>query len=92
MGIASLALGIIAIVIAIFVPAIGWAAALVALVGVILAAIARKKGANGVATAGLVISIIALAWGILGYLACVACLNAAGDAVDEAAKEISNLN
>ena len=83
MGVASLVLGIISLVIAVFVPAIGWVGSLIALIGVILGAVAKKRGAKGAATAGLVMSIIALALGVLMYLACVACLGAAVDAANE---------
>ena len=84
MGVASLVLGIISLVIAVFVPAFGWVASIIALVGVILGAVAKKKGAKGAATAGLVMSIIALALGVLMYLACVACLGAAAGAASDA--------
>lgn len=80
MGIASLVLGIISLVIAVFVPAFGWVASLLALIGVILGAIAKKNGVGGSATAGLVMSIIALALGVLLYIACVACIGAAASA------------
>lgn len=81
MGVASLVLGLIALVIAVFFPVWGWLAIILGVVGIILAAIAKKKGQKGVATAGLVLSIIATALGLVFYLACVACVAAADAAL-----------
>ncbi len=78
MGVASLVLGIIALVLAVFLPAFGWVAAILALIGVVLGAIGKKQGAGGAATAGLVMSIIALALGLLFYIACASCIASAG--------------
>lgn len=70
MAAASLVLGLVSLVLGIWVPYIGLP---VGIVGIILAAVAKKKGMKGPATAGLVLSIIGtVLCGIL-YLACVAC-------------------
>lgn len=82
MGIASLILGLFSLIIAVFFSAWGWLAIILGVVGIILAALAKKKGQGGIATAGLVLSIIGAALGLIFYLACVACIAAAGSAVD----------
>ena len=76
MAVASLVLGIISIVIGLFVSGYGWLGAIVALVGIILGASARKKQDDKVkiATAGLVCSIIGLVLCVIFYIACVACI------------------
>ena len=74
MGVASLILGIVSVVIGAFFSAFGWVAAITGIVGIILGALARKNGQGGVATAGLVLSIIGLCLGMILYIACVACI------------------
>ena len=81
MGAASLVLGIIAVVLSLFFPVI---AAIVGVIGIILGALAKKKAPSGVATAGLVLSIIGTALAVALYLACVACIAAADSAVNDA--------
>ncbi len=72
MAVASLVLGIIATVLAVFGG--GWIAAIIGIVGIILGALARKNNpGNGMATAGLVLSIIGTVLGLLIYIACLAC-------------------
>lgn len=66
MGIASLVIGIIAIV-ASFIPCAGFFTFIPAVVGLILGAVGRvqlknKNEPTGVATAGLVLNILALVW------------------------------
>lgn len=82
MGIASLILGIVSVIIAVFFSTWGWVAIIAGIVGIILAALAKKKGEGGMATAGLVLSIIGAALGLIFYLACVACIAAAGTIID----------
>lgn len=74
MGIASLVLGIIALVF-IFFPYLGWLGCILGIVGIILGAIGKKKGAK-CATGGLVCSIIAVAIDLGVYIACAACVGA----------------
>ncbi|MBQ5446037.1 MAG: hypothetical protein IIT48_05165 [Lachnospiraceae bacterium] len=79
MGVASLVLGILAIVLDI--TSLGWLGAILGLIGIILGAVGRKNPEKkGIATAGLVCSIIGFVLGIIVYVACVACISAAGSA------------
>lgn len=71
MGIASLVIGIIALVVGLFISMpIGIIAGIVAIV---LGAIGRKNGQGGVATAGMVLGIVTVALCAVVYLACIAC-------------------
>lgn len=75
MAIASLVLGIISIVWSTFGMSIGWLGAIIGIVGIVTGAIGRKDEAHrGMATAGLVCSIIGTALCLLGYVACAACV------------------
>ncbi len=76
MGVASLVLGIISLLIGIFTAgAFGWIGAIIAIVGIILGALGRKNSEKtGIATAGLVCSIIGLVLCLILYIACVACV------------------
>ncbi|NLD16656.1 MAG: DUF4190 domain-containing protein [Tissierellia bacterium] len=80
MAIASLVLGIISLVIALFAAApLGWLGAILGLIGVVLGAKGRKDIENrGMATAGLVCSIIGLILNLLFFIACAACLGGLG--------------
>lgn len=75
MGVASLVLGIIAVVIGLFSGgSLGWLGAILAIIGIILGALGKKNPEkNGLATAGLVLSIIGLILCLLLYIACIAC-------------------
>ena len=72
-GVAALVLGIVSTVIGAFFNFIGWIGAIVGIIGIILAAIARKNGQRGMATAGLVLSIIGTALSLILYIACISC-------------------
>lgn len=76
MGIASLVLGIIAVIVGLFsAGALGWLGAILAIIGIILGALAKKNPEKkGIATAGLVLSIIGLILSLLLYIACIACI------------------
>lgn len=76
MGVASLVLGIISLVIGVFsVGVFGWLGAIFAVVGIILGALGRKNvEKKGIATAGLVCSIVGLVLCLIFYIACVACI------------------
>jgi uncharacterized membrane protein HdeD (DUF308 family) len=80
MAVASLILGIVALVIAIGggAASVGWIGSICGVVAIILGALSRKGPQKGMATAGLVCGIIALCWGIIATIACVACIGAAG--------------
>ena len=74
MGIASLVLGIIAIVIGVFsIGILGWAGAVVGIIGIIGRNTAPPEK-RGMATAGLVCSIVGTILCLLFYIACVACI------------------
>ena len=80
MGVASLVLGIIALVIGVFSSGLlGWLGAILAIVGIVLGALGRKNvEKKGLATAGLVCSIIGLVLCLILYLACAACVGGLG--------------
>ena len=79
MGVAALDLGIISIIIGIFFAgALGWAGAILAIIGIVLGALGKKNPeSKGIATAGMVCSIIGLILCLLLYIACAACVGAA---------------
>ncbi len=75
MGIASLVLGIVALLMTIFtVGVMGWLSILLGIVGIILGAMGRKNPEDKVATAGLITSLVATVLSLVLYLACVACI------------------
>lgn len=76
MGVASLVLGIIAVVIGCFsAGSLGWAGAIMAIIGIVLGALGKKnEEKKGLATAGLVLSIIGLVLCLILYIACIACV------------------
>ena len=77
MAVASLVLGIIALILS-FIPGINIWAIIIGLVGLILGALGMKNPAKkGMATAGLVMSIIAVALSVIVWIACIACVSAA---------------
>lgn len=68
MAVTSLVFGIISLVIGFF---FRWLGAIIALVGIILGAVGRKNPEKkGIATAGLVLSIIGLVISIIMLIAC----------------------
>ena len=71
MGIASLVLGIISVVLAVFGGT--WVASVLGIVGIILGAVGKKNGAS-CAAAGLVLSIIGTSLGLVFFIACAACV------------------
>lgn len=76
-AIASLVLGIVSIVFSFFLQ---WLGLIIGIVGIVLAVVAKKKNPTGMATAGLVLSIIGTVFCALFFIACVACLGAVGTA------------
>lgn len=75
MAVGALVLGILSLVFAFFVVGFQWVGALIALVGIVLGAMGRRDPMRaGLATAGLVCSIIGLIFSLLLYIACVACV------------------
>lgn len=78
MAVASLVLGILSLLLSLSISwvGLGFIPAIVGIIGIILGVLARKKDdeKKGMATAGLVMSIIAVALGLITFLACAACL------------------
>ena len=76
MSIASLILGIISLVLSFF--GLGIISVFTAIIGIILGVLGRKDPEKkGMATAGLVCSIIALVLGIIMWIACAAVVGGA---------------
>ena len=76
MAIASLILGIISLILSFF--GLGIISVFTAIVGIILGVLGRKDPEKkGMATAGLVCSIIALVLGIIMWIACAAVVGGA---------------
>ena len=77
-AIASLVLGIIAVVFWFF-GASSIVSIICGIIGLILASNSKKQGFNGgIRTAGFVLSLIGLIGGALIFIACVACVGALG--------------
>lgn len=80
--------GILALLIC-YVPWVNIASLVLSIVGLVLAIMAKKKNAEvgappGMATAGLVTSIIALVISAILFVTCTVCLCVAGNAVNSA--------
>ena len=76
MAIASLVLGIVSLVLSFF--GLGIISVFTAIIGIILGVLGRKDPEKkGMATAGLVCSIIALVLGIIMWIACAAVVGGA---------------
>lgn len=78
MAIASLVLGICSLVLPFI--GLGWISVLTGIVGIILGALGRKKDEEkkSMATAGLVMSCIAVGLSLLMLIACAACIGTLG--------------
>ena len=90
MGVASLILGIFAVILC-WIPVVNWLGIILGVVGIILGAIgiskAKKNGqGKGTAVAGLVLSIVATAIAAIAWMACSACgaCGAASELIDAA--------
>jgi len=70
MAVAGLVLGIIAAVTAWFFPVVP---IIVGVVGIVLSVLAMKQAKTGVATAGLVLSIIGVALAVIGTICLLVC-------------------
>ncbi|MCL2557948.1 MAG: hypothetical protein FWE09_05665 [Treponema sp.] len=86
MGIAGLVLGILSAVGG-WLPPISYFAWLLAIIGIVLSALARSKALKegqpaGVATAGLVLSIIGLVLSVIGLLCVAVCVGAMAGALN----------
>lgn len=77
MGVAALVLGIISILFW-FVPWMGWLGAVLGIIGIVLGVQGRKNvETKGLATGGMVCSIIGTVLNLLFFIACAACIGAA---------------
>lgn len=74
-AVASLVLGIIAVV-CVFFGYVALLGVILGIIGLILGIQAKKQQPSGMATAGVVLSIIAIAICTIVFLACVACVGA----------------
>ena len=83
MAVASLVLGIVSIVFSFI--GLGIFGLIPGIVGIILGIIAKKKAPSGMATAGLVCSIIGVALTLLMLIACAACFGNAACALSSLA-------
>lgn len=73
MAIASLVLGICSLVFPFI--GLGWLSAILGVIGIVLGALGKKNvEKQGLATAGIVMSIIAVALGLVTWIACAACV------------------
>ena len=54
---------------------------LLGIVGIIISSIARKNEKSGIATAGLILSIIGTVFALVGWIVCVLCAAGAAGAV-----------
>jgi len=79
MAVAGLVLGILG-AIGGWIPGLNYVAWLLALIGIILSAIAMKRGGGGIAVAGLVLSIVGLVIALSGLICLLACAGAVGAA------------
>ena len=80
MAIASLVLGIISLVLSFF--GLGMISVFTAIIGIILGVLGRKDPEKkGMATAGLVCSIIALVIGVIMWIACAAVVGGAASLI-----------
>lgn len=79
LAVASLVLGIVAIVFSFIGLSIPFGL-IIGIVGIVLGVMAKKKNPSGMATAGLVLSIIGTILCAIIFIACAACMGAIGSA------------
>ncbi len=73
MAVASLVLGIISVVCS-FIGGLNIVGLIVGIVGLVLGILAKKKQSTGMATAGIVLSIIGIVLTAIVLVACAACV------------------
>ena len=81
MAIASMVLGLVALAFAVFGGVANGLGIFIGVVGLVLGAVSRKKVPSGMATAGIVMSIIAISLPLVFWLTCIACIVSAGSAL-----------
>lgn len=96
MAVASLILGIVAIVFSLIVPFLFWVWIVVGVVGIILGALGRKNAKEageptGIATGGLVTSIIGTVLALIMWMVCAAAVSGGAKILEEAAKNSPEL-
>jgi hypothetical protein len=74
-AVASLVLGIIGLV-CVFFGVYAWIGVIVAVVGLVLGVLAKKEQPSKFASAGVIMSIIAIALCLISFIACIACVGA----------------
>ncbi len=79
-AVASLVLGIIAVV-TLFFGTFAWIGIICGIVGLVLGSMARKENPCGMATAGFVLSLIAVILCAITFIACLACVGAVNSAL-----------
>lgn len=79
LAVASLVLGIVAIVFSFIGLSIPFGL-IIGIVGIVLGVMAKKKNPSGMATAGLVLSIIGTILCAIIFIACASCIGAIGSA------------
>lgn len=79
MGIAGFVLGILSVLCSLF--GLYWAAVIIGSVGIVLSAVAKRKGGGGLTTAGLVLSIVGTALAVLSLMAVVVLLSWAKETI-----------
>lgn len=81
MGIASLVLGILSVLCSLF--GFTWIAMVLGAVGIVLGALSKRNYGGGMATAGLVLSIIGASLGLVSLVACLAIASWAGKVIGQ---------
>lgn len=75
MGIVSLVLGLFSVVAPFILGEYGWIGIICGIVGIVLGAVGRKNPEKkGIATAGMIVSIISTALSLIFWLACFMCV------------------
>lgn len=75
MGIVSLILGLFSVVAPFILEEYGWIGIIAGIVGIILGAVGRKNPEKkGIATAGMIVSIVSTALSLIFWLACFICV------------------
>ena len=81
MAVASLVLGICALVFPFI--GLGWLSMLLGIVGIVLGSLGKSNvEKRGLATAGIVMSIIAVALGLISWIACAACIEGTSSSLE----------
>ena len=89
MALASLILGLVSVGVAFFVHGFNWLAILVGIIGIVCGAKGKKEPEQkGIATVGMVLSIIGMVFGLIVYIACVLIIDGAKDVVENVVEAV----